>query len=549
MGVLDLMRPITRFAAFALTAMLALGASGSSGAETGRHSYTIPHELRLATSEEIAGLNPHLETQLASGYLDQMAMAYLLKFDKHNKPRPELASVVPSEENGGISKDGLVITYHLVKNAKWSDGEPFTAEDVDFSFKTVLNPANNEVSRDGYDQITKIETPDTYTVVVHLKKPFAAFSTIFFGTAGANPCLLPKHILGKEPNINNVAYNQLPVGIGPFKFTEWKRGDHVTLVADPLYFGKKAKLQRVVMKIIPDRNTTATQLQTHEIDLWTPISGQYYGRLKNLPGVTIVKQPGEAYDHLDLNLSTPGLDEVDVRRALLYGLDRKTINDKIRLGLSIVQDPVISPINPAFPKHIPTTPYDPAKANALLDAAGWKRGSDGVREKNGKLLEFRFVSSTGTPDTDQQIELIRVDWQKIGVKIDVQRYISSQLFGAKSEGGILNNAKFDIANYAFSGDPLGDVTFLYECGMKPPNGQNYVGFCNKEVDRLLEDWKTHYTFAGRQHDIDRVMEILARETPVITLGIRSDIFGFNSDLKGFAPNAVSKFDDIADVDI
>ena len=549
MGVLDLMRPTTRLAALALTAMLALGASGSTGAQTSRHSYTIPHVMRLATSEEIAGLNPHLEAQVVSGYLDEMAMAYLLKFDKHNNPRPELAAVVPTEENSGISRDGLAITYHLVKNAKWSDGEPFTSEDVDFSFKTVLNPANNEVSRDGFDQITKIETPDKYTVVVHLKRPYAAFSTIFFGTAGANPCLLPKHILGKEPNINNVAYNQLPVGIGPFKFQEWKRGDHVTLVADPLYFGKKPKLQRVIMKIIPDRNTTATQLQTHEIDLWTPISAQYYGRLKNLPGIIATKEPGLTYDHIDLNTETPGLSDVVVRRALLYGLDRKTINDKIRAGLSVVQDPVISPINPAFPKHVATTPYDPAKANAMLDADGWKRGADGVREKEGKRLEFRFVSSTGTPDTDEQIELIRVGWQQIGVSINVQRFISSQLFGARSEGGILNSGKFDIANYAFGGDPLGDVTFLYECAMKPPNGQNYTGYCNKEVDRRLEDWKTHYSFAGRQADIDKVMEILAHDNPVLTLGIRSDIFAYNADLKGYAPNAVSKFDDIADVDI
>ena len=254
-------------AAFALTGCLALG---STEAAMARHDYTIPHTLRLATSEEIPGLNPHLYSQLVVGFLDEMTMAYLLKFDKHNNPRPELATSVPTQENGGISKDGLTITYHLVKSAKWSDGVPFTAEDVAFSIKVVLNPANNEISRTGFDQITKVETPDKYTVVIHMSKPFAAYGPTFFGTAGANPCVLPKHLLADAPNINQISYNALPVGIGPFKFQEWKRGDHVTLVPDPLYFGKKPKLERVIMKIIPDRNTTLTQLQTHEIDLWTP---------------------------------------------------------------------------------------------------------------------------------------------------------------------------------------------------------------------------------------------------------------------------------------
>ena len=550
MGVLDLMRPITRFAALALTAMLALGASGSTGAQTSRHSYTIPHVMRLATSEEIPGLNPHLYGQQVVGYLDEMTMAYLLKFDKRNNPRPELSRNVPTQENGGISKDGLAITYHLVRNAKWSDGAPFTADDVEFSFRTVLNPANNETSRTGFDQITKIDVPDKFTVIVHLKKPFAAYGPTFFGTAGANPCVLPKHLLGNLPNINEIPYNALPVGIGPFKFQEWKRGDHVTLVPDPLYFGKKPKLQKIIMKIVPDRNTTLTLLQTHEIDLWSPIAAQYYDRVQNLPGISSRKKPGLAYDHMDINVSVPGLNDVRVRRALLLGFDRNTVNNKIRRGLGIVQDAYLSPSNPAFPKNIPTTPFDLNKANALLDSAGWKRGADGVREKDGKRLEFRYATTTGTPDTDQQIEIIRADWEKIGVKIDVQRYLSSLIFGAKSEGGVLYNSdKWDLINLAWTSDPLGDMTYLYECDQKPPNGQNVGGYCNPAVDRLLEDWKTHYTYSGRQSDIDRVSRILAQDVPTFTIDFRSDIWAYNADLTGYDPNNVSKFDDIADVDI
>ena len=132
-----------------------------------------------------------------------MTMAWLVKWDENNNPYPELATEVPTKANGGVSKDGLTITYHLRKGVKWSDGAPFDADDVVFTTKVILNPATNEVGRLGWDQITKIDEPDKYTVVYHMKKPYSPFVTTFFSTAGANPCILPKHLLDKLPNINN----------------------------------------------------------------------------------------------------------------------------------------------------------------------------------------------------------------------------------------------------------------------------------------------------------------------------------------------------------
>ncbi len=130
---------------------------------------------------------------------------------RSSRPRP----------NGGVSKDGLTITWHLRHGVKWSDGAPFDADDVVFSTNAVNNPANNEVGRDGWDLITKIDEPDKYTVVYHLKKPYSGYLPSFFGSAGANPCILPKHILGNLPNINTAPYNAKPIGIGPFRYVEW----------------------------------------------------------------------------------------------------------------------------------------------------------------------------------------------------------------------------------------------------------------------------------------------------------------------------------------
>src|SRR5579863_5197547 len=131
---------------------------------TRSNSFTIPHVLRYATAEDINSLNPHLNSQGTLQYMSALTMAWLVKYDVRNIPYPELATAVPTKANGGISKDGLTITYHIRKGVRWSDGAPFNADDVVFSTRVVLNTANNEIGRAGWDQITKIDEPDKYTV-------------------------------------------------------------------------------------------------------------------------------------------------------------------------------------------------------------------------------------------------------------------------------------------------------------------------------------------------------------------------------------------------
>jgi peptide/nickel transport system substrate-binding protein len=520
-------------------------ANGAGGA----HSYTIPHVLRYTTSEDIAGLNSHLVTQTTVGYLSSLTMAWLTKTGPHNEPTPELATVVPTKENGGISSDGLTITYHLRKDAVWSDRKPFTADDVVFSTKVILNPANNEISRTGWDKIVKIDEPDKYTVIYHLKAPYAGFSYQFFSSAGANPCLLPKHLLAQYPNINNIPYNSLPIGIGPFMYKEWKRSDYVEMVANPTYFRGRPKLDRIVFNIIPDRNTVLNELQSHEVDMWLPVSAPFYGRVTAIPGLHVLKQHGYNFGHVDLNTSHPVLRDPSVRMALRMAMDRETIKAKIRHGLGIVQDNMVAPSNPAFDPNVPTTPFNIAAANQLLDRAGWVRGPGGVRQKNGVRLSLVFATSTGTPDNDQMIELIRGTWQQIGVQIDVKRYLSAVLFGPYSTGGILYSGKFDVAVFQWSGDPQGDLSNLYECNQVPPAGQNIVHYCNAKVDTAMETFKTLYSFQARQPYANFIQAQLQRDVPTIVITVNDDIFAYNSDLTGFHPNQLSPFDDFMNVDI
>jgi peptide/nickel transport system substrate-binding protein len=528
--------------------LLAMPLAGDTQAEGGRHPYTIPHVLRFSGAEDIVGLNPHFGQQTIVAYLDRLTMAYLVRFDAANRPIPELALAVPTRRNGGISADGKTITYHLRHDAKWSDGVPFTSADVAFTVDVVKNPKNNEIAIDDFLRIARVDTPDPYTAVFHLTRPDAQFYTTF-GTGGAGPCLLPKHILGGLDNIVTAPYNALPVGIGPFKFSSWRRGDSVEMVADPLYFRGRPKLDKVIYKIIPDRNTVLTQMTTHELDLWMPVPAAYYDRLRVMPGIDVKKIPGYGYNHVDFNLKNAALRDPIVRQALRYAVDRAAILEKIDHGVGSLQESVIASTHPFYNPNIARIPYDPAKANALLDADGWKRGADGIRVKNGVRLSFTYATSVGTPDTDQMIELMRVWWSGIGVEFDVQRYLSSIFFGPMSQGGILYSGRFDVTNFAWGGTPTGDQESLFTCDHQPPNGQNIVHYCNPVVDRLVKTFETNNDEAVQKQSLQEIQAILAHDTPSIVLFSRQDVFAHNSDLKNFRPNQVSVFDDVMDMDI
>jgi peptide/nickel transport system substrate-binding protein len=526
----------------------AIPAAGGSQTQVVRHPYTIPHVLRFSGAEDITGLNPHFAMQTVVAYMDRLTMGYLVRFDASNRPIPELATAVPTRKNGGISADGLTIVYHLRHDAKWSDGQPFTSADVAFSVDVVKNPKNNEIGIDDFKRITRVDTPDAYTAIFHLTRPDAQFYDTF-GTGGAGPCILPKHILGGLPDIVNAPYNSLPIGIGPFKFAKWERGASVEMVADPLYFRGRPKLDRVIYKIIPDRNTVLTQITTHELDLWMPVPAAYYDRVRTMSGMTVLKRPSYGYDHIDFNFSNKALRDPVVREALRYATDRQSILEKIRHGVGNLQESVIGPTHPFFNPAIARVPYDPAKANALLDRAGWKRGPDGIRAKDGVRLSFTYATGVGLPDTDQMIELIRVWWKAIGVEFDVRRYLSSIFFAPRSEGGILYSGKFDVTNFAWGGTPSGDQQSIFTCDHQPPNGQNIVHYCNPTVDRLVKTFETNNDEAVQKKSLQEIQAILARDVPTMVTDSREDVFAFNSDLKNFHPNQVSVFDDVMSMDI
>src|SRR5579864_6432705 len=234
--------------------------------------------LRYAEIAEPDSLSTLLSTQVVTVDLSYLMFSYFFNVDDHNNFVPEIATVVPTLANGGISSDGKTITYHLRRGVRWQDGAPLTSRDIVFTFQAIMNPRNNVQVRTGYDQIANVEAKDDYTVVVHMKSVFSPIVAYFMGVQGGFS-ILPEHLLSQYPDLNHVAWNSAPIGSGPFKFKEWLHGDHITVEANPLYWRGPPHLKQITFHVVSDTNTIVTELQTHEIDAWFRADPAKYGQL------------------------------------------------------------------------------------------------------------------------------------------------------------------------------------------------------------------------------------------------------------------------------
>jgi len=512
-----------------------------------RHPHTRAHELRVVGLGDVTTLNPMLSSDVTVAWMSELTMAFLVRFDRRNKPSPELATVVSSLSNDGVARDGKTLTYHLRHGVTWSDGAPFTADDVVFSTRLILDKRTNVVSRDGWDRITAIDEPDKYTVVYHMREAYSPSIATFF--AASQPAIMPEHLLQHTANINADSYNQLPIGIGPFKYVDWKRGDRIDVVSNNRYWRGRPKLDRIVYRIIPSRDTIVSSLQTGNVDLWPGAPPAYLPRLRALPGVTIVRQPSYSYGHLDFNVTHAVVSDLAVRRALQFAWDRRTQRDKIAHGVGILQDAVVSPASAFHDASLGFTAYDPGRANALLDQAHWHRGADGIRVKNGVRLNLVLVSNAGSPDTDQRIELLRANWKQIGVSVVRKNVSPALLLAPYADGGAIFTGNFDVVFFAWFADPSGSLASAYSCKLMPPNGQNDLRWCDPVAEAALSDFLHTFDFAKQKRDNDVVQKRLVDQVPTIVSSVAEDLFVENADLRNFRPNQLTFFDDMMTADI
>jgi peptide/nickel transport system substrate-binding protein len=523
---------------------LVLAACTKTGTTTGGTAGPQPGGgiLRVANYAEPTSLNPLLATNTGENFVASLAFDLLVTIDDKGNQVPDLAATVPTLQNGGIAKNGLTVAYHLRHGVKWQDGAPFTSDDVKFSWQAVMNPANNVVERRGYDEVKSIDTPDPYTVVFHLKKPFAPFVDTVFGESDDPFRIVPKHILGQYPNINQVPFNQQPIGTGPFKVARWIHGDHIEYVANPSYFRGAPKLKGINVYIVPDGNTQEAQLRSHDIDLAIDVATSNLNNLKTHPtaGVAPLLVKGPSYNSITYNISHPPLDDVRVRQALSYAIDQKRIIDTLTYGTAVPAKADLSDFYWAYDPNVTTYPHDITKAKALLDAAGWTMGPNGVRLKNGRPFSLQLAYGQGNATARQLGVQVQSYLKDVGIDVQIKTYPYSLLYATKALGGILNSGKFDIAQYAWISGADPDDSSQWMCDTVPPNGNNISHYCNPKLDAAERDALSTFDRTRRKKDYSTTQKLLAGEAAAAFNYYQRRRYAVNTNLKNFTPNGVSE---------
>jgi peptide/nickel transport system substrate-binding protein len=479
---------------------------------------------------------------------------YAWLFDEKNNPVPQLVKEMPSLENGGISEDGKTLTLKLREDLVWSDGTPLTADDFIFTYEMNISPKNAVSSVSPYDKIVKMEAPDPQTLVMTFKEPYAPWmGQLWHG-------ILPKHILqpvfDKDGTLDKAEWSRAPtVGCGPFTFAEWESGSFARFVANDKYWLGKPKLDEIFMRFVPDDASQIAALKAGDGDLGTFFS---YSDMPDLEkaGVTLIST-NSGYNEgfyflLNPEKGHPALQDVKVRQALAYATDRAKLSKDLLLGKT---QPAATMWDntPYVDPSLTPYPYDPEKAKALLEEAGWvDANGDGVREKDGKDLMLTYGTTTREIRKDTQA-VIQQELAAVGIKVELQNFDSDIFFGSYGEGGPAATGQLDIFEYSTSiafPDP-DSLDFL--CSEIPsdekPSGTNWSGWCDPELDALFQKQTTQVDFKARQQTFFEISKMIFDKVYWMGLWQDPDWFGITGRLQNVKLSGATPFFNIAEWDL
>ncbi len=469
------------------------GASGDGGRRI----------LRIAYNREIDVLNAFTSQMLVDVHFSMVEG--LITTDENNVYIPVLAKEIPTEDNGLVVRndDGTVdMTWQLREGVRWHDGEPFTSEDVCFTWRFVSSEGSAVYNRDLYLAILECLMPDAQTVVFKWEGVRGYYAGLF-------EAILPEHVLGHmttQEVVNYVPYNRGDelVGTGPFKFAEWRAGEYIRVVRNEDYWRgpEFPQIDEVVWAFIPDSNTRmnamkAGQYHYGQID---PVQVSEVAELENYE-VHLVSSNG--FMHFDVSLNTERsrtlFNDAQVRRAIAYAIDRRAIAEQLMQGTVIV---ATTPLNPSSPYHnaaVVGRDYDPGRARRILDQRGWSVGSDGVRVKDGLRFSFEVLNRAGSTDRIAIAQVVQAQLKDVGIEVTfetleaaawTQRWRSSDWEGL-------------VSAWFLPADP--SMTGLYACD----GSNNFTGFCDPELDAALRRSDESLDFAERKRFLDEAQRLLA----------------------------------------
>ena len=480
------------------------------------------------------------------------------KWDDKNNLIAYAATEIPSVDNGGVSTDGLTLTWKLKPCLFWSDGEPITSKDFAFTWKTNMDPANAPVSRAGWDKIASIDTPDDQTVVIHFTELYPAWILLFnIGPNNTQGGLLPEHIfqgktgLEKDPQIHQPTW-----AAGPFAIKEWVAGDHMTLVRNPNFFGTPAKLDYVDIKFVPDPETALAALKTGDVDFVVNLAESDIETIKAMEssGVHLRVDPTAEFEHLLFNFGITDstvadesgaiignsdvagfcpFKDVKVRKAIMLGIDRLSF---IKNYLKEDEKAFIASLWPnAYWTNTSLTPYpyDPDQANQLLDEAGYPVGADGIRAGtcNGKPVRFSVgLETTNAQRRVDNMAAIQADLKKIGIDIKPNPIPAGTFFGSYTEGADMPLGKFDMAIYTTGFYPDPDPGDTFKCSGVPnqsnPTGQNNYHICDAKMDKMFDDTLATSDPAGRKTVYEEIQQYQYDNVIIVPLYARANVFAY-----------------------
>jgi peptide/nickel transport system substrate-binding protein len=525
---------------FALAILCCLPAA-CTGAGTQSQSASGPaDELRIETWAIPRNLNPIFSTNTSENFLAGLAFDELVTNDPHGNDVPDLAAVVPTVQNGGISGDGKTIVYHLRRSVQWHDGAPFTSQDVKFSWQAVMNSRNNVVERRGYDEVRSVDTPDPYTVVFHLKEPFAPFVNTVFGESDDPFRVIPSHLLAKYADLNQVPFNTQPVGTGPFRVTRFIQGEEIDYSANGAYFRGKPHIAKIVVHFVTDHNTRETDLRSGVSDLANDVAPTIIRDVRNDKQLGVVMAESPQFLALEMNMAHPPLDDLRVRQAIASAIDKNAIIRNDTYGTADPATEDLSHYYWAYDGQVPQIPLDRARSAQLLDAAGWKMGPAGIRMKDGQPLSFVLEFERGQPTFRVVGVQVQSDLRAVGIDVQIKQIDPTMLYATVAAGGILMAGKFDLVLYPWIAGADPDDSQQWTCRYVPPNGNNITHFCNPAMDAAEHVAMTNVDRASRKAAYARTQLLLAQNEPADFLYYYRRLYVINPRLKNFDPNGVSE---------
>lgn len=458
----------------------------------------------------------------------------LLRLNSKLEWEPDLA------ESYTISPDNKTVTFKLRKDVKWHDGQPFTARDVAFTFKTILHPKYPGVRAGDYmdivgaeeykagkaQDVAGIKVLNDYEISFTTKEPYAPILERL-----AFP-IIPEHVF-KDADVAKLADHpatKQPIGTGPFKFVQYKPDQYVELVRNEQYFRGKPHIEKIIYKIV-NQEVALGQLQSGELD-YAPVRPADMQVLQNLPNVKVYEQPSFGYQYMGVNHRNPILQDKRVRQALMYAINRQAIVDKLLGGHGTIMNSHMPPVSWAYDaSQLNPYPYNPEKAKQLLAEAGWKeKNAEGYLVKDGKVLEFTLKYPSGNKVREQSATLIQDNLKQVGIKVNLEMMefatLAKQVFDERK-------ADLWLMGWVLSVDPDPAGIFL----VTPDNKWAQVtGWDHPKNKELIEKGVRVLKVEERKPIYVEWAKLVNEELPYIFLYSQNDMVAVSTRVQGLKPD-------------